>query len=273
MTEATVPVIDQPNCYRPGRNSGASDIARGHLLKAGASYQSIVLATSTSDKPAGVAAEVMEGTTVGAITRDRMISGQAMVICGAAVAIGDDITTDSSGRGIATTGAAQAVWGRAQTATSAAGEQFAMEINLGGKAATPGGVQMLEMTLDYTDLVDAETNQDFSLGTLPADTWLVGYQVVPDDLIVKATATFALDIGYTGAAEFCAASLNVGYGGTADTPLQAAISKALTADTEILANVAISTGNLGDGTDTLCTAGSTIIRLFYMTANPVTVVP
>jgi hypothetical protein len=272
MTTATVPTIEQPSYFRPGNNEGAADIVRGKLLKLGAVYQGIALATSSSDKPAGVSAELMEGTTNGVITRDRQIGGQAMVLSGAPVAIGDDVTTDSAGRGIPATARNQSVWGRATTATTGANQQFAIELSIGAVSAS-GGLQMVEMVIPYTALTAAAALQELALATLPAGTWIVGYQVVPTALLIKSTATFALDIGYTGALEYCAGNLNVGYGGTVTTPQEAAVSKATDASRDIKIGITISTGNLGSGTATTLTAGSVTVRLFFANAVALPVSP
>ena len=155
MTFATVPTIEQPSCFRPGRNTGSADIPRGRLLAmVASSYQAVALATSSAAIPAGVSSELLEGTSVKAITRDRQISGQAMVISGAAIAIGDDITSDSQGRAIPATSRNQSIWGKAQTAATGANQQVALELSIGAVSAS-GGLQCLEMTIAAADLTDA----------------------------------------------------------------------------------------------------------------------
>jgi hypothetical protein len=267
---ALVPTITTPSCFRPGLNAGAADIARGKLLKMGSTYNGVALSTSVSDKPAGVTTEIMEGTTAGAKTRDRQISGMVMVLCGSAVAIGDKITTDSAGRGIPATSSSQSIWGIAQTATSTANEQFSMEMSIGTVSAAAGGICCLEMTVGHADLTAADTNENLTLGVLPAKTWILGYEVVPTALFIVSgqTYTTAVDIGYAGAASAIASDLNLGYEGTVTTPQNAAVSKALPAEKTILVNFAVSTGNV-----VAYTAGECTIRLYYASPTPVVVDP
>jgi hypothetical protein len=270
MTVATVPIISQPSCFRRGLNAGAADIARGKLLKMSTTLDGVALATATTDAPAGVSAEVMEGTTAGAITRDRQIDGRVMCLSGAAVAIGDKITTDSTGRGIAATSDAQSVWGIAQTATSGANEQFSLELSIGTVSAANGSIGCLQMTVGHADLVAAAANESLTLGVLPASTWIIGYEVVPTALLIVngEVYTTSVDIGYSGALEFIAANLNLGYGGTVTTPQNAAVSKALPSQQTILVNVAVSTGNV-----VAYTAGAFTLRLYYASPTPVVVDP
>lgn len=271
----TVRTIEQPSCFRNRHNTGAADIIRGKILTPSTTeVDGCALATSATASYCGVSVETMQGSTNGVITRSAQISGVAAVIPGAQIAIGDKLTSDSTGRAIPVTLTSQTVIGTARTAASAAVTTFsletAVEVELGeqSQVAASGGLRCLSMHLVAADLTDADTSQDFALGTIPSGAWIVGYSVNPDELIVKGAQTFALDIGYSGTAEYIAANLNVGTGGTADTILEAAVSKRTYADRAILVNVTTNTGTLAS-----CTAGITDIHVFYLLPTVTTVDP
>ena len=278
----TVRTIEQPSCFRNRHNTGAADIIRGKILTPSTTeVDGCALATSATASSCGVSVETMQGTTNGVITKSVQISGVAAVIPGAQIAIGDQLTSDSTGRAIPVTLTSQTVIGTARTAASAAVTTFsletAVEVELGeqSQVSASGAMRCLDMTVAAADFSAAATSQSFSMGTIPSGSWIVGYQVIPVALLVEGVQTYttALDIGYSGVAEYIAANLNVGYGGTITTPLEAAVSKACTADRAIVANFAIQTGNVGDGSASLYTAGSTRIRVFYFTPTVVTVDP
>lgn len=270
----TVRTIEQPSCFRNRHNTGAADIIRGKILTPSTTeVDGCALATSATASFCGVSVETMQGSTNGVITRSAQISGVAAVIPGAQIAIGDKLTSDSTGRAVvATTG--DTVVGTARTAASAAVTTFsletAVEVELGeqSQVAASGGLRCLKMTIIAADLTDADTSQNFTLGTVPAGAWIVGYHVMPDALIVKGAQTFALDIGYSGSAEYVAANLNVGTGGTADTALEAAVSKMATAARELLVNITTNTGTLAS-----CTDGDVDVYVFYFMPTVTTVDP
>src|SRR5512140_2707753 len=273
MTERT---LEHPSYFRNRHNTGAATIARGRILTPSTTEQDgCALATSATVSFCGVSIEDMQGSTYGkAITRSVQVGGRSLIVPGAQIAIGDNITSDSTGRAIPVTTSSQSIIGRAESAASAAQTTFsvetAVEVEITGvsQVSASGAMRCLYMDLGYASLTDADTSQDFTLGVIPAGSWIVGYQVIPVALIAKGAQTFALDIGYSGAAEYIAANLNVGTGGTITTPQEAAVSKCTTADRTILANITTNTGTL----DT-CTAGEVRIRVFFFTPTVVTATP
>lgn len=268
--------ITDPSVFRSRRNTGAATISRGRILTPSTTVvDGCTVATSATVGFCGVSVEDMEGTTYGqAITRSVQVGGKAPVIPGAQIAIGDLLTSDSTGRAIPVTNSGQTVIGRAETAAGAAATTFdletAVEVEIFpiAQVSASGGLRCLKMTIAAADLTDADTSQDFALGTIPAGAWIVGYHVMPDELIAKGAQTFAMDIGYATAAEYIAANLNVGTGGTADTALEAAVSKMCTADRAILVNITTNTGTLAS-----CTAGDVDVYVFYFLPTVTTVDP
>jgi hypothetical protein len=260
--------IELPSCFRNRHNTGAATIDRGRILTPSTTVEDgCALATGATVEFCGVSVEEMQGSTYGrSITRSVQVSGKALVIPGAQIAIGDKITCDSTGRAIPVTTSAQTILGKAESAAATAQTSFALETaveveltcNGGSQVAASGGLRCLTMRILNTDLSDADTSQDFALGTIPSGAWIVGYSVMPTALIVKGAQTFALDIGYSGSAEYVAANLSVGTGGTAGTVLEAAVSKCATADRALLCNITTNTGTLAS-----CTAGDVTIRVFY----------
>lgn len=263
MTERT---IEQPTYFRNRRNSGAATIGRGRILTPSTTVKDeCALATSATVAFCGVSVEDMEGTTYGTkITRSVQVAGKALLVPGAAIAIGDNLTSDSTGRAIPVTNSGQSIIGRAESAASGAQTTFSVEtaveceITNVSQISASGGLRCLQTTIVAADLTDADTSQDFALGTIPAGAWIVGYSAMPDELIAKGAQTFACDIGYSGAAEYIAANLNVGTGGTADTALEAAVSKYVYADRAIVVNITTNTGTLAS-----CTAGDLDVRVFF----------
>lgn len=272
----TARTIEQPSCFRNRHNTGAATIGRGRILTPSTTEQDgCALATSATVSFCGISLEDMQGSTYGkAITRSTQVSGKGLVVPGAQIAIGDLLTSDSTGRAIPVTNSGQSILGRAESAASAAQTSFsvetAVEVELTNvsQISASGGLRCLKMTIVAADLTDADTSQDFALGTIPAGAWIVGYHVMPDELIVKGAQTFAMDIGFSGTAEYIAANLNVGTGGTADTALEAAVSKMCTADRATVVNITTNTGTLAS-----CTAGDVDVYVFYFVPTVTTVDP
>jgi hypothetical protein len=259
MTASAIQTLTEPTCYRSAINEGAADISRGYIVKYGSTQIGCALATSSSDRFKGVSLETMEGTTAGAKTRSIQRDGIAMVVAGAAVSIGDALTTDGYGRAIPVTGTNQSVLGTAQTAASTAGDEIGVELEL-GQANAAGGLQCLEMQIEHTDLSDADTSQSFALGTIPANSWVVGYQMVLTEAFVKSSQTFIGQIGYSGTLGAYADNLDVD--GTPGTT-EAAVSKSPTAAKDVLCTITTNTGTLADST-----AGDVTLRLFFMACTP-----
>jgi hypothetical protein len=252
-------LLTEPTCYRSAINEGAADISRGYIVKQGAAALGCALSTSSSDRFKGVSLETMEGTTNGAKTRSIQRSGIAMVVVGAAVSIGNALTTDGYGRAIPVTGTNQSVLGTALTAASTAGDEIAVELEL-GQANAAGGLQCLEMQIEHTDLSDADTSQSFALGTVPANSWIVGYQMVLTEAFAKAAQTFIGQIGILGSLGTYADNLDVD--GTPGTT-EAAVSKSPETAAAVLCTITTNTGTLADST-----AGDVTLRLFYMACTP-----
>lgn len=125
----TLERIDDPSCYRSGKNpAGTANIAAKRLLKAATTAKDVVaVASATTDIPAGVSTEIIYGGA----SASYQVSGRAIVTSGAAVNIGDQITTDANGKGVPASqspGATQRVWGRAVTATTGTDEDFEIEL-------------------------------------------------------------------------------------------------------------------------------------------------
>lgn len=263
MTASAVRTITEPSCKRGRHNEGAATITRGHILKYGSTQDGCALATSSSDEFCGVSLEDMEGTTYGqVITRSVQIGGKAMVISGDAISIGDRLTTDSSGRAIPATGTNQSVIGVAESAATGADEEVECELS-GIQVNAAGGLQCLEMQIEPADLTDADTSQSFALGTLPANCWVVGYQMELTEAFVKGAQTFIGQIGYTGT--LGAYADNLGVDGTPGVA-EAAVSKSPTAAKDVLCTITTNTGTVAE-----CTAGDVTLRLFYMACTPVEV--
>lgn len=262
MTTTRVRTITQPSNFRTRINEGAADITRGKILKYGTGVDGAALSTSSGDEFCGVSVETMEGTTAGAIPRSAQIAGKAMVTSGGVIAIGDKLTSDSSGRAITATGTNQSTIGTAETAATGANQDVECELSIGAKHAQ-GGLQCLEMQIEDTDLSDADTSQSFALGTIPANSWVVGYQMVLTEAFVKGAQTFIGQIGILGALGTYADNLDVD--GTPGTT-QAAVSKSPETDAAVLCTITTNTGTLASST-----AGDVTLRLFYAQCTPVEV--
>lgn len=112
---------------RPGLNDAGSAIAPNLLLTydAAAGTNGVQLATTALVVPAGVSMESIPSLRTG----DRQVDGVATVLTGAGgVNPGDQVTSDATGGGIATTTAGDSVHGIALT-VSAAGETMELDLN------------------------------------------------------------------------------------------------------------------------------------------------
>lgn len=245
--------ITQPTCFRSGRNLGAA-VSKGYLLTKNTSAANAVeLANSATDLPAGICVEAMAASGV---ARSFQITGRADCVCGAAVAIGDRITSDASGRGIAATADSQSIWGVANTATSAAGETFELDLDYGSVPATPSGVQVATVSIGHALLTATATAQSFALVSLPADAVVLGYEYILTEAFAGNSQTFNADVGYTSAETNIAADLDID-GATGDTGTS--VMRQYPAAHDILVRVQ-SSGNVVEAT-----AGAMQINLFYAT--------
>jgi hypothetical protein len=126
----SVRTIEQPSYFRARINAGAADIPRGRILTRTTAVGACVIATAATQVFCGVSAELMEGTTAGAITRDTQVAGKAMVVSGAAYAAGVELTSDAQGRAIAATDGSQCIIGVSETAATAAEQDTEVEIDI-----------------------------------------------------------------------------------------------------------------------------------------------
>jgi hypothetical protein len=268
MRESTLPSL-----FRNRHNTGAATITRGRILTPSTTeVDGCILATSATVGFCGVSVEDMQGSTFGkALTRSVQIGGKALLVPGGPISIGDNLTSDSTGRAITSTVSGQTIIGRAECAAAGALTTFdpnnCVEVELyQNMVSASGAMQCLYLDLGYAKLTTAAISQIFSLGVIPAGSWVVGYQVIPVALMAKASQTFALTLGYSGATTYIAAALNVGTGGTITTPQEAAVSKSIVADQTIIATMTTNTGTVDSST-----AGETKIRIFYFTPTVITV--
>lgn len=106
----------------------AAALTGGKIVKLTANENEINLCTATTDKAIGVTIE--DQATIGEGCAFQY-AGEVWVTSGAAVNIGDDITPDASGRGVAAgagVGVQMQVVGRALSAVNGANKEFRMLI-------------------------------------------------------------------------------------------------------------------------------------------------
>lgn len=115
----------------PGINNGVSDIASKRIVSIDTANDGdfVILATAATLKLVGVTNETLVAGHPGDVQRE----GRTILTSGAAVNNGDRITSNGSGKGIATTTEGDSVIGIARTSTDGADDDF--EIDL-----TPGAV-------------------------------------------------------------------------------------------------------------------------------------
>jgi hypothetical protein len=100
---------------------------QGKIVKQSA--QTVILAAAATDKLLGILRiPARSGEAASVLVLDGAV---VQCVCGAAVAVADEITSDSSGRGVATTTGGDWTIGRALTATSNANELFSLLVSHG----------------------------------------------------------------------------------------------------------------------------------------------
>lgn len=112
---------------RPGFNDDVAAIGKNRLVTydAAAGAQGVQLATTNIVPAAGVTMEAIQPNRSGDVQRE----GKGVAIAGTGgVAIGDNVTADASGRGIATVVAGDTIHGVAITA-AAIDEEFEIELS------------------------------------------------------------------------------------------------------------------------------------------------
>lgn len=245
--------VSQPTNFRSARNLGAATIARYRLCTWNTTAENgVELANSATDAPRGVATEemVQNGPATSVQT-----GGVADCVAGAAVAIGDRITSDSTGRGIPATSDSQSTWGTAVTAASGADVHFKLDLDY--KVNQQGGIMVAELEIGHADLTDADGEQTFAFVTVPAGSVIYGYEFVLTESFVAGSQTLNADIGYATAETNIAADLDID-GSTTDTG--AAVMRQYSVSRDIQVRVQ-SSGNVVNAT-----AGAMTIRLFYAAA-------
>jgi hypothetical protein len=239
--------ISQPSYHRTGINAGSTAIVVGTILKRGTGEQEVDIATAASDAFAGIAIEDMP---VG-IGRSVQVDGVAVVRTGAAVAIGDKLTSDSTGRAVPVSSTSQNIIGVAVTAATAADQTVSVELTKSG-AGTNSNVFKRELTLVFGDLTDADTSQSFSIGApLPAGARMLGYRVNRTAAFVKGAQTFIGQIGIAGTLNKYADNLDID-----GTPAEdaAALGPKNGATEQLLFTVTTNTGTLASSTAGALTA-------------------
>jgi Uncharacterized conserved protein (DUF2190) len=113
----------------PGLNSSVSDIAAKRIVKGDAANgeHGVALSTAATDKFRGITMETLVAGRLGDVQK----AGMGILTAGGVVAIGDRITSDGSGKGIATTTEDNTVIGEARTAATGDGVDFQIELMVG----------------------------------------------------------------------------------------------------------------------------------------------
>lgn len=110
------------------KNANVAALPAKRLLKYNTTAEQCDLATAVGDKAAGIS--MAGGIGIG-LFGDVQQKGRGIVTAGAAVAVGDRITTDANGKGVAAApagGTNNAVWGIAQSAASGIDVDFEIEL-------------------------------------------------------------------------------------------------------------------------------------------------
>jgi len=151
--------ITQPNYHRGGTNLSGTDIPASRILKAGAAVDEIALATAVTDTLLGVSSEIIYNGK----HQSYQVDGRCVILSGGAINVGDELTTDSTGRAVAATqaaGATQKVIGRACTAASGAAELVEVELKQLGNtfssilsAASSAAIKALAASARFNGMV------------------------------------------------------------------------------------------------------------------------
>lgn len=118
----------QSTVFRSRLNAGSTEIPKQRLLKVNTTAENYCeLADGNAVAVDGVSTEAIPGDAT--IARSAQVGGVAEVACGAAIAIGDYATSDSSGRAITGVLGTNSIWGRAVTAGSTAGDIIKLDLD------------------------------------------------------------------------------------------------------------------------------------------------
>jgi hypothetical protein len=125
----TLRSITQPNYHRTGINFGVTDIPAKRIVKVdpAGGVDSILLDAAATTPIAGVTTEIIYAGKSASYQKD----GKVVVTAGAAVAIGDGLTSDGSGRAIKAT-AGNMILGRAVTLATTLGDDIEVELGAQG---------------------------------------------------------------------------------------------------------------------------------------------
>mgnify|MGYP001610299238 CR=1 FL=1 len=119
----------------PGLNFAGADIAAKRLVgyDGANGRNAVALAATATTKLVGVTLETIPAavSSVAVGARDVQRYGEGILTAGGVVAIGDRITADASGKGIATTTEDNTVAGEAISAASGDGVDFMIRLTLG----------------------------------------------------------------------------------------------------------------------------------------------
>lgn len=131
MTELRRIVPSDGSGVRAYKNINVATLPAKRLAKKTTTEGQVDLATAVGDKFAGVTMEAIPTGLFG----DVQNGGKGILTAGAAVAVGDRITSDGAGKGIPSAPAAGVNHGWAGTAqTAASGDGVDFEIELNGEA-------------------------------------------------------------------------------------------------------------------------------------------
>jgi hypothetical protein len=199
--------ISQPNYFRNGINVAGTAVVPGRILRYSTTTEQAYngYATSPAESFYGVSVEESDAGQA----RSVQVDGIAVVTSGAAFSIGTKLTTDSTGRAIASVSNAQNIIGVALQESLGADQDVSVELT---KSAfgSPGGVFVRSLSIDHEDLTAEATSQAFNIGAaIPAGARLIGWRADLDEAFVKAAQTFAANIGVSGDADKVAASLDI----------------------------------------------------------------
>ncbi len=105
---------------RAGLNTDSATIPKNRIVRRHTLTDSVRLTTDANQQPLGVSMAAIEV----AVTGDIQVAGKCVIEAGAAVNKGDNIGSDTVGRGIAITDPGDFVVGVADTAASGVGVEF-----------------------------------------------------------------------------------------------------------------------------------------------------
>lgn len=192
MAATQLKSLTEPSCFRAGTNASGTDIAAKRIVKWTSTQGQIDFASAVTDGLAGVSYETIYNGKSGSF----QVDGRAVLTAGGTVNIGDDITTDSVGRGVTATqgaGATQKVIGRAVSAATV-GLDFEIELKSLGQAfssviavADRAALKAIAASSRWEGLLVLLID-DKSLWCFDADSALATDQATNPQLVIVPTA-------------------------------------------------------------------------------------